>query len=258
MSIPERDILLDHDYDGIQELDNDLPPWWLKMFYVTIVFGVIYLIYYHFSGWGLTSSEEYLKATDPDWSRGGGHSTSYAYHSPWSVESADITPRILSTLGEFIGEDVSFEALIVEAKRRADENQLKLLSDAFPDADLVIAAKPKKTAPSEIVYEPVEMLTDATSLASGKEIYIKNCVACHGTMGEGGIGPNMADKYWIHGGSINDLVKIIRVGVPAKGMISWESTLPPAKITEVASYILTFQGTNPPNGKAKQGELYQP
>lgn len=43
----EKDMLLDHDYDGIHELDNDLPPWWKYGFYASIVFAVFYLFYYH-------------------------------------------------------------------------------------------------------------------------------------------------------------------------------------------------------------------
>jgi cytochrome c oxidase cbb3-type subunit 3 len=43
----EGTILLDHDYDGIKELDNVLPPWWVNLFYVCIVFAVIYLIRFH-------------------------------------------------------------------------------------------------------------------------------------------------------------------------------------------------------------------
>lgn len=55
----EEDIDLDHEYDGIRELDNDLPPWWLWMFYITIAIGVAYFAYYHVLGWGMSSSEAY-------------------------------------------------------------------------------------------------------------------------------------------------------------------------------------------------------
>src|SRR5690606_16144266 len=43
----EGEILLNHDYDGIKELDNVLPPWWINLFYVTIIFGLVYLVKYH-------------------------------------------------------------------------------------------------------------------------------------------------------------------------------------------------------------------
>ena len=81
-----------------------------------------------------------------------------------------------------------------------------------------------------------------------------NCVPCHGQLGEGGVGPNMTDEYWIHGGEIADLVHTINVGVPEKGMISWAPILSKKQMQQVASYILTLQGTNPPNAKEPQGK----
>jgi len=46
----EGEIILDHNYDGIKELDNELPPWWVWMFYATIIFGVVYLVRFHIYG----------------------------------------------------------------------------------------------------------------------------------------------------------------------------------------------------------------
>jgi len=60
----EQEILLDHDYDGIKELDNNLPPWWLAMFYVTIVMGVTYFSYHHLTDWGMTQEEVYLQEVE--------------------------------------------------------------------------------------------------------------------------------------------------------------------------------------------------
>ncbi|PVD52288.1 cytochrome C oxidase subunit III [Terrimonas sp.] len=56
----EADILIDHDYDGIQELDNSLPPWWKYGFYATIFVAIFYLGYYHAFGIGKNPTQEYL------------------------------------------------------------------------------------------------------------------------------------------------------------------------------------------------------
>ncbi len=185
----EQDVLLDHDYDGIRELDNSLPPWWVALFYATIAFAAVYMTYYHFSGAGPSSADEY------------------------EVQMA-----------------------------KAEEAKEKFLAR---QANLVDETN-------------VTTLTDENELALGKTIYDANCVACHGTGGEGGVGPNMTDGYWIHGGSIKDIFKTIKNGVPEKGMIAWSAQLRPADMQRVASYILTMQGTNPPNAKAPEGELYTP
>lgn len=55
----EMDILLDHDYDGIGELDNPLPPWWVAMFWISIITAVIYWGYYQTTGAGATQLEEF-------------------------------------------------------------------------------------------------------------------------------------------------------------------------------------------------------
>ena len=82
------------------------------------------------------------------------------------------------------------------------------------------------------------------------------CVACHGYLGEGGVGPNLTDAYWLHSGEIVDIFKTIKYGWADKGMKSWKDDLSPMQIAQVASYIKTLAGTNPPNGKAPQGDLY--
>src|SRR5690606_34998437 len=56
----EKEVLTDHDYDGIKELDNNLPPWWLYGFYLTIIFAIAYMGHYHVFGTGPSSEQEYL------------------------------------------------------------------------------------------------------------------------------------------------------------------------------------------------------
>lgn len=183
----EQDIDLGHDFDGIRELDNSLPPWWLWLFYITIIWSVAYLYYYHVSDTSLNQEQEYIAAME---------------------------------LGE--AEKAKY---------------LSLQADAVDE-------------------KTVTALTDDKAVSEGKEIYVANCLVCHGEKGEGLVGPNFTDKYWIHGGSINNIFSVIKYGVPEKGMISWKSQLQPAAMQKVASYILAFQGTNPPNQKEAQGTLF--
>ncbi|MBK7408470.1 MAG: c-type cytochrome [Saprospirales bacterium] len=184
----EQDVLFDHEYDGIRELDNSLPPWWVAMFYITIAFAAVYMSYYHFFGMGAGSKEQYEQEMD-------------------QAEKA-------------VAEFRSLQA-------------------------------------DQINEDNVTALTDEADLSVGQAIFQVNCVACHGANGEGGVGPNMTDQYWINGGGIKNVFKTITYGVPEKGMISWKTQLRSSEIQKVASYILTLQGTNPPNPKEPQGELYQ-
>ncbi|MDR3456691.1 MAG: cbb3-type cytochrome c oxidase N-terminal domain-containing protein [Verrucomicrobiae bacterium] len=58
---PKDPLLLDHEYDGIQELDNNLPRWWVWLFYITIIFAAAYMVYYHVARAGDLQAAEYQK-----------------------------------------------------------------------------------------------------------------------------------------------------------------------------------------------------
>ncbi len=182
----EEMILSDHEYDGIQELDNGMPPWLQYIFYFTIIFAIVYLWRYDI-GNGMTQEEEYVK----------------------EVEEAKI----------------ELAAYLENASANYDENS-------------------------------VILSTDASVLSNGKNTFTQYCVTCHGNFGEGNVGPNFTDDYWIHGGKINDVFRTVSEGVPAKGMASWKEILTAKQMFEVANYIKSLYGTNPPNPKAPQGNLY--
>ncbi len=88
----------------------------------------------------------------------------------------------------------------------------------------------------------------------GQRLYRKHCLMCHGKYGEGQFGPNLADNYWIYGNRTEDLVRVVTEGIPEKGMVRWKEKISSESIYNVVAFIETFQGTNPPNPKAPQGQ----
>lgn len=184
----EHDVMLDHDYDGIKELDNVLPPWWVYLFYITIIFAGVYLVRFHVV-------KEYSQAEE-------------------------------------------FEIAMEEARIQIEEY--------------------KKTAKDLIDVDNVTLLADASDLAAGKKIFEANCAACHRPDGGGSIGPNLTDDYWILGGGIKNIFKTIHDGGrDGKGMVSWVGILKPSEMQQVASYIMTLNGTNPADAKAAEGDVWK-
>jgi cytochrome c oxidase cbb3-type subunit 3 len=185
----EETVLLDHNYDGIKELDNHLPPWWKWLFYGTIGWSAVYLVVYHITDSMPLSDQEYQNEV--------------------AVASEKLN------------------------KLRASQPVA-----AIDEAGLTYTA-------------------DEALILKGKSIYISNCASCHKNAGEGGIGPNLTDEFWIHGGGIKNIYATVKNGVPEKGMISWKPILKPEEMRDVAYYILSIQGTNPPNAKAPQGTIWK-
>lgn len=101
----------------------------------------------------------------------------------------------------------------------------------------------------------VKLLTGA-DIEAGKKLFITNCAACHKPDGGGLVGPNLTDEYWIHGGAVNDIFKTIKYGYPDKGMQSWKSNFSGTEMAQLASFVKSIKGTNPPGAKEKQGDLY--
>lgn len=182
----EADIMLDHDYDGIRELDNALPPWWKWGFYITVVVAVIYFFNYQILGTGETQEQEYA-------------------------------------------------AEMAEGKRLEDQYMART---------------------KDLVDENNITMSDADGIAAGKALYIQSCVACHAADGGGGIGPNLTDVNWIHGGSMNDIYKTIKLGYPEKGMQSWQTVYSPVQMKHLSSFVHSLKGSKPANPKEPQGVPY--
>jgi cytochrome c oxidase cbb3-type subunit 3 len=174
-----------YEADGIKELDNNLPSWWVGLFVFTTIFGALYLVYVHLIG-GTSIQKEY---------------------------------------------DDSLKVTYTQAKS----------SDAGSD-------------------EPTDLTTmigDAGSITSGKEVYTANCAPCHGGEGQGTIGPNLTDKFWIHGGKPEQIYATILNGFADKGMPAWGGILGEQKTRQLTAFIVSIKGTSPANPKAPQGDAEQ-
>ncbi|GAA0550381.1 cbb3-type cytochrome c oxidase N-terminal domain-containing protein [Chitinophaga japonensis] len=110
-------------------------------------------------------------------------------------------------------------------------------------------------AANNIDENNVQLLTDAGDIASGQKLFAVNCTACHGAAGQGMVGPNLTDAYWLHGGKVNQVFSTIKYGVPEKGMKAWKDDFSPKQIAQLTSFIKTLQGTHPPDGKEPQGTM---
>ncbi len=133
-------------------------------------------------------------------------------------------------------------------------NQLEEYNIEVTEARL--AQKAYLSGQGEMVDESNVTMLDASAIAIGKSIYAANCVACHGSDGQGGVGPNLTDDYWLHGGNIKDIFKTLKYGVVEKGMKAWKEDFSANQIAQLSSYIKSIHGTNPPGPKAQQGDLY--
>lgn len=183
----EAVIMMDHEYDGIRELDNNLPPWWKWGFFATIVFAFIYLGHYHVFKTGDLQIAEYNK----------------------SMEIA------------------------------------KIEVDAY-----------KKAQNLNVDENSVVLLTEASDLSEGKKLYTQNCVSCHGAQGEGGIGANLTDDFWLYGNDIKNVFSTIKYGAK-NGMRSWDDDFNGLQIQKISSYVISLQGTDAPAGKEAEGEFYE-
>jgi len=114
-----------------------------------------------------------------------------------------------------------------------------------------------KKAGNSVDENTVKLLTAGTDIEAGKKIYTSSCSPCHAADGGGVVGPNLTDDYWLHGGSIKDVFKTIKYGVPEKGMQPWKGTFTPVQIAQLTSYIKSIRGSKVANAKEPQGDLYK-
>ncbi|MFZ4713186.1 MAG: cbb3-type cytochrome c oxidase N-terminal domain-containing protein [Bacteriovoracaceae bacterium] len=182
-------LLLDHNYDGIQELDYPLPRWWVVIFSMCIFFAILYFFYYQVLG--------------------------------------------AKNLREEYADDIK----IHEAK--------------------VLALRPKELS---FNIEKFNLyLNSKEELKEGEIVFNNNCVACHKEKGQGDIGPNLADEFWLNGNG-NDpkfLHQMVMNGNEVNGMPPWKEILTEDEIYHTIAYVKSIKGIKLPDAKAPQGNKYE-
>lgn len=184
------DPVLDHDYDGIEEMDNPLPSWWVGLFYGCIVFAIGYFIYYNVMDDG-----------DP---------IRKVYNQEWQANRDTVAA--------------------IEAKQTVDLSDESLLKQAG----------------------------DPAVSGAGLKVFSERCASCHGSKAEGLIGPNLTDAHWLNGnGTPMAILKVLKEGVPEKGMPAWGPILNQQEMAQLVAYIVSVKGSQPPNAKAAQGKEFK-
>ena len=134
--------------------------------------------------------------------------------------------------------------------------ELRDLPRADFEAEMLAAqeAELARMAASGLNDESLLMMsTMESTVAEGRDLFVKHCVACHLDQGQGQIGPNLTDGHWIHGCRPMDMHETVVNGVAAKGMPAWLNQLGPSRVQAVVAYTLTLRDTNVP-GKAPEGD----
>lgn len=84
-----------------------------------------------------------------------------------------------------------------------------------------------------------DMSRNGVLVAAGAEIYKASCLSCHGMNLEGGIGVNLRDTAWVHGGAPVDVYRTVHDGVLLKGMPAWGPQMGARKVAEVVAFVLS-------------------
>jgi len=255
----EKAELIEKAWDGdLQELNNPLPRWWLWLFYLTIVFGVVYLALYP----GLGSYKGML-----DWSATG----------QWQQEQTKANAQYGPIFDKYLKQDLKVVAADPQAREMGQRLFLTYCSQChgsdaagargFPnltDHDWLYGGDPETIQASitngragvmpalgaalgvqgtkqvaNYVLSLSESKHDATLAAAGRDKFATYCAACHQADGKGtqAMGaPNLTDKVWLYGGSEATIIETITKGRNGH-MPAQLDKLGPAKVHLLAAYV---------------------
>ena len=254
-----------HIWDGdLRELNNPLPRWWAWMFFLSCIFGLVYLVLFP----GLGSFPGVV-----------GYTTDGALMSSMTEANDELKP----VYAKYVKMDI--EQVAADPKAREMGQRLFLNSCAqchgsdaggskgFPnltDGDWLYGGSPENIKTTLIngrngvmpAYGHLEaaqivdlanyvrslsgLPTDNTKVARGAELFKSNCVACHGVDGKGNIAlgaPNLTDKTWLYGGSEATIVETVTKGRIAM-MPAQDKVISPEKIQLLTAYVWSLSNNN--------------
>jgi len=249
-----------HSFDGIEELNNPLPHWWLNLFYITIIFAFIYLTLY--PGWG--DAKGVLGWTSV---------------SQWETEvekAENRYDRLFEEYAQIPMEQLATNDEVIKTGQRLFGNNCAIChgSDArgnkgYPnltDSDWLYGGSPEKIKETlnngrsgmmpalgaalgeEGVKNVVAYVlslsgrTGAGNAEAGKEKFNMMCAACHGPDARGNhmLGaPNLTDDIWLYGGTEAIITETINGGRQGK-MPVFKDKLTPEKIHVLAAYVYSL------------------
>ncbi|GGP55204.1 Cbb3-type cytochrome c oxidase subunit [Shewanella algicola] len=204
-----------HEFDGIEELNNPLPKWWAYMFYLTIVFGVIYLALYpglgNYKGlFGWTSSNQ-----------------SIGTEQGLKADSA-----------------AALEAAKAENRLSQYDREVAHADEKYGPIFAAYLATPLE-----------ELVKDEEALKVGGRLFLQNCAQCHGSDARGSKGfPNLTDGDWLYGGDLATIKTTLMNGrngmMPPKGGLPIEDS----EIEGLAEYVVKLSGREHDEALAAQGQ----
>lgn len=193
-----------HSFDGILEINNQLPRWWTIMFYMTIVWGLLYLLLYPGLG-------------------------NFAGLLGWKSSNQDIRSLAES------------KAAVVQSAEEA-KNSLFGVGVQY-DRELEFAEQRFAPIFNEFAKQPIEVLAkDQDALKIGQRLFSQNCSQCHGSDGRGQTGfPNLTDGDWLYGGTPEKIKETLLNGRNAM-MPGWIDSFGEQGVKEAAAYALSLSG----------------
>ncbi|MEY3669895.1 MAG: cytochrome-c oxidase, cbb3-type subunit [Pseudomonadota bacterium] len=252
-----------HTWDeDLAEYDNPLPRWWMYLFYITVFFALVYLALFPglgnvqgVLGWSSTGQydREVAKAEQT-------YGPIYQKFAALSVEDAAKDPAALA-IGQRLFVNNCAQCHGTDAKgakgfpNLADKDWswggdgltiktsiLQGRMGMMPPMAAAVGSEAEVEAVANYVLSLSGSPHDAAKVALGQEKFLAACAACHGAEGTGNTAmgaPNLTDKVWIYGGSINTIKETIHHGRQGV-MPAWQNILGEEKSHLVAVYVYSL------------------